>query len=352
VVDDDRAMARLLVRVINMHGYECLTVTNTQEAMTHIETGNVPLVLTDMNMPGGSGLDLVKRLSAEYPDVATVMVTGHGSQGIARLAIASGAYDYLSKPFTSDEVLVTVINTLRRRSLEIQNRHHRQNLERLVKERTAHVWESNQELLLAQEQLRLSQEETIKRLSIASELRDDDTGKHILRMSRFCKVLAIEFWGDALRAEKLRLASMMHDVGKIGIPDGILRKPRALTPEEFETMKDHTTIGHTLLTGSATELLDQAATIALTHHEHFDGKGYPHGLSGTDIPIEGRIAAVADVFDALTSDRVYRKAFGVGKALAMMSEGRGKQFDPEILDLFIDNLDSFLKIKEESAVTR
>lgn len=202
------------------------------------------------------------------------------------------------------------------------------------------------ELERSENALSHSQEETIMRLSLAVESRDAETGLHIERMGRYCSLIATKIGWNAERSELLRIASPLHDVGKIAIPDAVLQKPGALTPEERVEMERHAEIGHRILAGSDSPLLDLAAKIALTHHEQWDGTGYPNGTSGEAIPIEGRIAAIADVFDALTSDRVYRKAMPIEKALAIMSEGRGSHFDPTLLDVFLGSIDEVLAIRD------
>ncbi|MGH2906276.1 MAG: HD-GYP domain-containing protein [Solirubrobacterales bacterium] len=191
-----------------------------------------------------------------------------------------------------------------------------------------------------------SQEETIMRLSLAVESRDAETGSHIERMGRYCTLIAGKIGWEEDRCELLRIASPLHDVGKIAIPDAVLQKPGALTPEERVMMEKHAEIGHKILAGSDSPLLDLAARIALTHHEQWDGTGYPNGLQGENIPVEGRIAAIADVFDALTSDRVYRKAMSIEKALSIMTEGRGSHFDPELLDVFLGSIQEVLAIRD------
>lgn len=191
-----------------------------------------------------------------------------------------------------------------------------------------------------------SQEETIMRLSVAVETRDQETGDHIERMGRYCALLAEKMGWSEERCELMRIASPLHDVGKIAIPDAVLLKPGALTPQERVVMERHAEIGHEILAGSESPLLDLAAAIALSHHEHWDGNGYPNGLRAEEIPIEGRMAAIADVFDALTSDRVYRPAMTVERALAIMSEGRGAHFDPDLLDLFFDSIVEVLLIRD------
>lgn len=191
-----------------------------------------------------------------------------------------------------------------------------------------------------------SQEETIMRLSLAVESRDAETGSHIERMGRYCALIASKLGWTEQECELLRIASPLHDVGKIAIPDAVLQKPGKLSADERKVIETHAEIGHKILAGSESPLLDLAARIALTHHEHWDGNGYPNQLVGEEIPLEGRIAAIADVFDALTSDRVYRKAMTVETALAIMSDGRGTHFDPALLDIFIDSIVDVLRIRD------
>ncbi len=204
-----------------------------------------------------------------------------------------------------------------------------------------------------QASLRRSREETIRRLSRAAEFRDDETGMHIERVSQFCELIGTRLGLDPKRCEQLRIASPMHDVGKIGIPDAVLLKPGPLDDEERAEMERHSEIGYRILAGSGAELLDLAATIALTHHERFDGDGYPRGLEGEEIPLEGRIAAVADVFDALTNDRVYRPAYSYAQAVAIMEGERGAHFDPRVLDVFLEagpEISAIMKFDRDQSV--
>lgn len=348
VVDDEAPVRRILSRALQRLGHECVEASDANEARAAIANRRFELVLSDVNMPGDSGIDLIKDLFQADPHLALMMVTGVDDPSLAEEALALGAYGYIIKPFEMNEIVIGVSNALRRRSLEIENARHRQHLEAMVKERTAGLWKAVQQLEQARDDLRSSQAETVHRLSLAAEFRDDETGAHIQRMSQYCGVLAQKVTGDAERAELLQVASVMHDVGKIGIPDSILLKPRKLTPDEYEAMKQHALVGHRILSGGSSELLQLAASIALTHHEKVDGTGYPHGLSGDDIPIEGRIAAIADVFDAVTTDRVYRKAFTLAGALQIMREGRGTHFDASLLDAFFDSMDLVLRIKQEN----
>jgi len=349
VVDDEEPIRKVLRRLLDRNGYDCMTAADAGEARKLLRDKPFAIVLTDMNMPGVSGLDLIMQITAEYPDIATVMITGLDDAKLADAALEMGAYGYIIKPFEPNEVLITVANALRRRSLEIENRNHRVRLEQMVKDRTSELWNAIAQLENAEKELRLSREETIQKLSIAAEFRDDETGRHIERMSRYCGLLAGTMDEDSERVEILRLASQMHDVGKIGIPDQILLKPGPLTPDERVVIERHCDIGYRILVGSKSNLLNVASTVALAHHEKFDGSGYPRGLVGEEIPIEGRIAAIADVFDALTSDRVYKRAMPLGKALDVLREGRGTHFDPDLLDLFLSSFDSVVAIKAQYA---
>lgn len=197
------------------------------------------------------------------------------------------------------------------------------------------------------ENLKKAYLDTIFRLAVAAEYRDDDTAAHLKRMSTYSSIIARNYGLDDVQVENVLYASPMHDVGKLGIPDAILQKPGKLTEEEFAVMRQHTVIGAKILANSEAEVLQLAEVVALTHHEKYDGTGYPRGLQGEQIPLVGRIVAIADVFDALTSKRCYKPAFPVEKALAIMEEGRGKHFDPKLLDLFKDALDEVLKIREK-----
>ena len=347
IVDDEEPVRRALQRILERNGYECTVAEDVTEARSALATDRFALVLSDVNMPGESGLDLVTSIVAEYPDIATVMCTGLDDADLARAAIDIGAYGYIVKPFEPNEILIAVMNALRRRELEIENRNHRDHLEDMVKSRTSELWTAISDLERAQKEIRVSREETIQRLSIAAEFKDSETAAHIRRMSLYCSMLAERLGEDSSRCEQLRLASQMHDVGKIGIPDNILSKPGSLTPDEWTIMKQHAEIGYRILSNSTSELLVLAATIALTHHERIDGTGYPRALVEDEIPFEGRVAAVADVFDALTTNRVYRKAFDLGEALEIMREGKGDHFDPRILDCFFDSMDRVLGIREQ-----
>jgi putative two-component system response regulator len=347
VVDDEEQIRNLLHRLLTRSGYECEVAGNVEAARALLKERSFALCLTDMTMPGESGLDLVMHLAEEYPDTAAVMVTGVDDTKLTESALEVGAYGYIVKPFTTNEMLINLSNALRRRSLEIEHREHRSALEGKVKERTSELWNAIAKLEAVEQELKSSREETVSRLSRAAEFKDHEMANHIGRMSRYCGLIAGRAGMDMEQVELIRVASVMHDVGKIGIPDRILLKPGQLKEDERLIMQEHAQMGYDILSGSDSALLQYAASIALTHHEKYDGTGYPNQMKGEEIPIEGRIAAISDVFDALTSNRVYKRAFPIGKALDILREDSEKHFDPLLLEAFLGAMDKVLDIQAE-----
>ncbi len=250
------------------------------------------------------------------------------------------------KPFWPGQLLITTMNALRRRELEMAEKARSRTLLASAEKRAEYF---RDELALAQQQaieeLRSSRQETVERLARAIEMHDGETGRHVHRMASIAAFLGSRSGLDPEQVLLLRAAAPMHDVGKIATPDEILHKPGPLTPEERKQMECHTTVGHQILADSESELLRMAATIALTHHEWFDGSGYPQGLSGEDIPLVGRIVAVADVFDALLSDRSYRPAMSTEETAEAIREGRGTHFDPEIADILLQHQEEALSLR-------
>jgi putative two-component system response regulator len=347
VVDDEPQVQQVIKRILERHGFECELAASAEEARKSLKADGkrFQLMLCDVNMPGESGLDLLRDALVDHPEVAALMVTGADDPSLAESAIELGAFGYLTKPFRPNELMINIVNALHRRRLEIENRAHREMLENAVENRTAALSDAVSRLQSSEKELRMHQEETVRRLSSMAELRDLETGRHLERMSSYCALISERFDFDRERVELMRIASPMHDVGKIGIPDNILLKPATLSPEEREIMQRHTEIGYRILSGSEAELLTLAAILAWTHHERFDGSGYPRGIRSDKIPLEGRIAAVADVFDALTTDRIYRPAFGLEQAIEMMREQRGAHFDPDVLDCFFDAMEKVEEIR-------
>jgi putative two-component system response regulator len=335
VVDDDEQARRLLGRVLEGESHRWESATSAEEARTALAEGSFGLVMTCINLPGESGLELAEQVLAEHRETAVLIVTGVDDAEFAKTAISIGVYGYVVKPIIPNEIRIAIANALKRRQLEIENRAHREALEQVVRARTMALERSAH-------QLKLTREEMARRLSRAVEYRDEETGGHTERMSRYCSLLARR---AGLDPESIRVASPMHDVGKVAVPDRILLKPGKLTPDERLEMERHTIVGYEILSGSGSSLLDLAARIALTHHERFDGSGYPHRLAGDEIPLEGRVAAIADVFDALTTERSYRPAFSLEDASQMMREQRGRHFDPDMLDFFLGLMNEIVEIR-------
>ena len=345
IVDDDDTVRSMLTRMLGRHGYECESAADGAEAHAALMRAPFDLALCDLNMPGESGLELVEHVAAKHPGTATIMVTGADDSAIAEKALALGTYGYVIKPFYNNELLINIANALRRRRLELESGKQTMLLETAVRERTRELEKTVLALRRTEQEVLLSQKETVYRLSRAAAFRDGDMAPHIETMSHYCHLVAQRLELDRDLCQLFYVASPLHDVGKIGIPDRILLKPGPLDAGEREVVQTHAEIGYRMLAGSGGEMLELAASIAWTHHEHFDGNGYPRGLAGDGIPVEGRIAAVADVFDALTSDRVYRPAFTIEDAVEEMRLLRGTQFDPAILDVFMDSLEEVLEVK-------
>jgi putative two-component system response regulator len=349
VVDDEEPIRRLLGYLLQSHGYTVSLAADARDARQKLADHPYALMLCDVNMPGESGMDLVRSILEEHPHTAAIMVTGLDSSVLANAALDMGAFGYIIKPFESNEVLIDVANALRRRRLEMENQLHREHLEDVVRTRTMALQQALEWLERSEKELRLSREETIQRLAIAAEFRDSSTAQHIHRMSHYCELLARKAGLSPDRCDLIRTASPMHDIGKIGTPDHVLLKPGKFTQEEFSVIAQHAEIGYRILSGSQSELLNVAAAIAYTHHERFDGTGYPRGLKGEAIPIEGRIASIADAFDALTTERVYKPAFELSHAVELMLKQRGKHFDPELLDIFIASIEEVTCIHDQYA---
>ena len=316
-VDDDPAIRRVIERVLDDGGHRCMTAGDVEEARRLIAANDYSVVLCDIGLPGESGLDLLSEL-AHRPAVATVMVTGRDDPDTADLALELGAYGYITKPFGANELLINVAGALRRRKLD--------------EAKGAQLERAYASIAASEAELRRAYAETVVRLGRAMEYHDVETGEHVERVGTSAHAIAVEMGLDDAFAERLRLAAPLHDIGKIAIGESILRKPSELTAVERDEMERHTVVGREILGGSGNDLLDLAATIAWTHHEHWDGSGYPRGVAGDAIPLAGRVVAVADVFDALTSDRPYRNAWPEGDAYAFVVRERGRRFDPAVVD--------------------
>jgi putative two-component system response regulator len=334
VVDDEPGVRGLVARWLDDEGYSCAQAGDAREAWEHLQIREVALVTLDIRLPGRSGADLLPDVKAAFPDTAVIMLTGNDETRTAVATLAQGASGYLLKPVERDELVFQVGSALERRRLTLENRQYLRGLERRVREQTAEI--------------RQAHEETIHRLVAASLYRDEETGMHIKRTGLLSELLATATGWPRAEAETIRMAAPMHDVGKIGIPDAILRKPEKLTSEEFDVMKTHTLIGAGMLAGSRSAVLQMAEEIARSHHERWDGGGYPARLTQHAIPESARIVALVDVYDALTHARVYRPAMDEDDALAVIRQGVGTHFDPLLAAAFFSVLPEIRQIAEEN----
>lgn len=324
LVDDDVLCLEMLRDLVaSIPGTAVLAFASAEEAMAWCRAHQPDVVITDHLMPGLTGLELIRRLRAE-PGTAYVplmMITAAEDRGLRCQALESGASDVLGKPLDGIEVLARTRNMLAIRRGQRLLAERSQELETEVRRATAQIADREQE--------------TILRLSRAAEYRDWETGTHIVRVAWYARIIARELGLTVAEQEILFRAAPMHDVGKIGVPDYILLKPGTLDEAEFEIMKQHTLIGHRILGGSSSELLRVAADVALTHHERWDGSGYPERRQGEQIPIGGRIVAIADSYDALTSRRPYKSSWPAESAWQFLTANAGTRFDPDCIAAFL-----------------
>lgn len=324
VVDDTPDNIAVLAGILR-GAYKVVVATNGADALALASQIPVDLILLDVLMPGLSGYDVCERLKADPATrhIPVIFVTALGERSDEARGLELGAADFLQKPCHASIVKLRV-------KLHLEQHNQNAKLEQRVRERTSELEDSRKEI--------------VRRLGRAAEYRDNETGKHVIRMSKVSQLIGLAIGMTSQQAELLLNASTMHDVGKIGIPDGVLLKPGKLDLAEWEVMKTHTLIGAEIIGHHNSDLLQLARIVALTHHEKWDGTGYPHGIRGENIPLEGRIVAIADVFDALTNERPYKLAWDVRDALRYMQQQSGSSFDPQLLDIFVAKLPEVLQI--------
>src|SRR5579872_4997078 len=325
-VDDERAACKLLAVMLRSPVFCCTTAATGEEALAVLQRERFDAVISDLQMPGLGGLELLAHVRRSYPHIAFLVTTGVDDVDVGVQAMRSGADDYLVKPLHENAVLASLESALHKRHLERQVEEYREHLEEMVAERTSQL----REALLHVER---SYEDTLQSLGAAIDLRDNETAGHSQRVRRYALEIARAMgWSETLLLNLAR-GAYLHDIGKLGIADGILLKPGPLTAEERKLMERHVQIGFDLVKDIA--FLANAAEIVLTHHERYDGGGYPRGLKGEEILLNARIFAVADTLDAITSDRPYRRASSFESARETIRRCSGSQFDPQIVDVFL-----------------
>ena len=323
VIDDEPANVLLLERLLERWGYKnVVSTTDSSQAVGLAARPTPSLVLLDLAMPPPDGFEVMEQLS-RLPGghaIPVVVLTADVTAATRQRALSSGASDFVTKPFDETEVRLRVQNLLRTRGLQLELEHHNELLEQRVRERT--------------QDLEFARRETLSRLALAGEYRDDETHEHAQRVGRTAALLGARLGLSKDEVDLIRRSAPLHDIGKVGVPDAILLKRGKLTDDEFERIKGHTTIGGRILADSVSNVLQAGEVIACTHHERWDGGGYPAGLAGEEIPLHGRLVALADVFDALTHARPYKPAWPLERAVAEIRREAGRQLDPELVRTF------------------
>jgi putative two-component system response regulator len=325
IVDDEPRLRQVFMHLMRNDGFDCLEAENGEQAIAVLERQSVMLVMSDLRMPKLDGIELLREIRARWPDTAVVMITAVADVEVAVSCLAVGAMDYLTKPFHLEEVRARVAQALEKRRLVLENRGYQESLQEKVAAQARRL----EELFLA----------SVQSLAEALEVKDPYTRGHSIRVSHYSVVIAREMGlgGELLR--RVELGGHVHDIGKIGVREDLLNKPGKLTVDEYQHIMTHPMVGWKILAPLLGEM-PEALNIVRSHHERFDGRGIPDGLAGTDIPLEARIAAAADCFDAMTSDRTYRPCLSMEEAIAEIARCSGTQFDPCVVDAMMSAVDS------------
>lgn len=356
IIDDQQEIRNLLSKYLNSIGYDTKTAVDGQDGLFILEQWNADLVTVDLNMPVLNGRGFLQKSLERWPDIPVVVVSGMNDVDQAVESMRLGAHDYITKPIVNLSLIdTTIIKALRSAELARENRNYQQNLQQMVEKRTIELEETKRQLLYS--------------LGTAAEYRDNETGRHVIRVGKICGIIgrALGMGNDEIKT--FQESSPLHDIGKIGISDDILLKPSRLSDQEWQTMKRHCEIGCNILrhysssemrdqelyshvismanSGRELSLLEMAMVIALCHHEQWDGSGYPLKLAGKEIPLTARVVACVDVYDALGSERPYKKPMAEEQCQEILKQGSGSHFDPAIIEAFFENIDQIIEVKQQ-----
>lgn len=349
IVDDSKLERKIINSFLAPLNFEVVEDDGSQDTLAMIRHIKPDLIILDLILASQDGVEICRAVKADEATrlIPVVMITGYADKQARLQGIEAGADDFLMKPLDRAELVARVKSLLKVKEYYeyAQKKDYYLTLERSVKEKTAQLERALEELRQSNASLTRSYLDTLYRLSVAAEYRDEDTAGHIKRIAHYSAEISRQMGLPASLVNDIYYASPLHDVGKIGIPDNILLKPGKLSPEDWEIMKSHTIIGARILGNADSRLMQIAEQIAISHHERFDGSGYPKGLKGSQIPLVGRIVALADVFDALTSKRIYKPVYSNEYSLEYIAQAAGKQFDPEVVDAFMRGIDNILKIQ-------
>jgi putative nucleotidyltransferase with HDIG domain len=344
VVDDDPIICTLLNAKLTLCGFDCQPCNSAREALDLLSKRSFDAIISDLNMPGMSGLELLEATRNLAPRPAFLMATGVNDVSVGVTAMKQGASDYLVKPFQMDAVVAALLRALEIKRMEAELQEYRERLEDMVDQRT-------KQLSDAMRRIELTYDETLEALAAALDLRDSDTAGHSLRVTLYSLEIGKKLGLTEDQLKQLERGAYLHDIGKIGIPDSILLKPEKLSPEEMAVMRSHVRIGFELM--SRVAFLSAAAQIVLSHQEYYDGTGYPRGLAGDAIPLGARIFAVADTLDAIMSDRPYRVGRSFSEARAEIVRESGRQFDPQVVSVFLSiKEEEWMRIRQDVSLSR
>jgi len=340
--DDELMNRKVASKILNKEGFNVIEAQNGKEAIEILNTQKVDLILMDLMMPVMDGYEATSIIKNDerFSTIPLIIVSALSDKAAITKCLKLGANEYLIKPYDIVEFSLRVKNAIKLGAYQNMLKEHKKILEQEVSKKTKEL----QDALI---EIQKSEQDIISILGKTAEYRDNETSAHTLRVGEMAALIAKKFGWNSEDVELMRLASPMHDIGKVGIADNILLKPGKLDESEFEIMKQHSVIGYSILSQKETPLLKLAAEIAHTHHEKYNGKGYPNALVGDDIPLSGAIVAVVDVFDALLSERPYKKAFTLEKTLEIINNDSGLHFNPKVVEIFMESLDEILEIKEK-----